>query len=259
MRVLVFGDNIGIPQVLQHLAKDNICGIVAAEIRSQYLEPLEHMSKAQGIQFNIQPKYQSGRYPAFLEWVNMLQPDIFLVNSYSMKLHSDLLSLSSEKGINVHGGLLPKYQGANPIQWSIINEESEAGVTMHFMTEQIDGGDIIAQETVEIAHEDTWVEVFQNIQSATNHLLKTQIPQMIKGQLNCYPQDHSKAHYWPRRKPEDGKIDWNQPIEKIYNLIRALVHPLPGAFYEVDGKKVVIDRFLSINEVSNLKSKYQTQ
>ncbi|MBI5740646.1 MAG: methionyl-tRNA formyltransferase [Nitrospirae bacterium] len=256
MRIVVFGDTHGVPQLQRHLPQGFMVAVIAAEIRPQYFEPLQIISDSNEIPLIIQPRHASTNYPAFVEALTDLAPDFIMVNSYSMKLHPDILVLPKHGAVNIHGALLPQYRGANPIQWAILNDDKETGVTMHYMDDDFDTGDLIAQKKVPINVSDTWLDVQKRITRATEEMLRAKIPDLLNGTSGRLPQNENKARHWPRRKPEDGLIDWRNDVHYIYNLIRSLVKPLPGAFYfDEEGRKIVIDYFLSIEDVRRLQNK----
>lgn len=230
-----------------------ITGIVGAEIRPEQHGELEEIANSLKVPFLIQPKRSSDRYNAFVKMLNEFHPDLIIVNSYSMLLPREILILPPHGAINIHGALLPEYRGANPIQWAILNNESITGVTMHYMTEQFDAGDIIAHRIVPMYFEDTWADIQKRIVIASEGMLKEEMPQILKGTNLRYAQDESRARHFHRRYPEDGLIDWEQSVLNIYNLIRALVKPNPGAFYFRNGLKEIIDDYCSIFRLSNMK------
>lgn len=253
MKILIFGDDYGIPMILQIFPSDVIVGCVIAEIRPQQYGKIRQITIAQKIPLLIQPKHNSENYHPFFESVKALSPDLFLVNSYSMLLRADLLSIPRFGGINIHGGLLPQYRGANPIQWAIINNETEAGVTMHVMDEHFDTGDIIAQKKAPVFFNDTWVDVHARIKKATESMLKEMVPSILEMSFTIKPQDETEAHYFRHRKADDGLIHWDSSVLDIYNLIRAVVKPYPGCFYYQHGKKVILDSYQTIAQIISLK------
>jgi len=174
-----------------------------------------------------------------------------------MRLHPDLLAVPRIAAVNIHGALLPQYRGCNPIQWALINNETETGVTTHYITKDFDVGDIIAQKHVPIFFEDTWVDIQNRIAKATEEMLSVEILKLLKGTNERKSQDISQARYFRRRKPEDGAIDWHKSVEYIYNLVRALVKPHPGAFYIREEEKVFLDEYLTIPQV--VMFKYNTK
>jgi methionyl-tRNA formyltransferase len=252
-RILLFGDSWGIPQLLETVPSERICGIVGAEIRPQYHSELQSLADGRGIPFLTQPRKQSENYESFIRHVRALVPDLILVNSYSMLLHPEILSMPRFGCINIHTALLPKYRGSNPIQWAIINHESETGVTMHYMTNDFDAGDIIAQRSIPIFFEDTWLEPLNRAATATLEMLREEVPRLLANSSERAPQNEAAASYFHRRRPEDGAIDWSKSIVSIYDLIRALVRPLPGAFYYSGTDQVLLDLYMFIPEVTALK------
>jgi methionyl-tRNA formyltransferase len=250
---VIFGDEYGFPQLLKHVPNWAIKCIVAASIRPQSFHVAEETARFLGVPFLVQPRISDVGYKEFIRKINSLDPDYFIVNSYSMKLHRDILSLPKKAAINIHGALLPRYRGANPIQWALIHDEIMTGVTMHYMTDEFDAGDIISQRQIPIYFLDTWLEILARLAWATEELLHDEIPKLFQGTCERIPQDPSLARKWPRRKPEDGRIDWSKSVLSIYNLIRALVKPLPGAFFDKGGERIVLDTFRTIGEVTVLK------
>jgi len=254
IRIVLFGDKAGIKRLLKYFPKEAISGVVAAAIRPQYHKEVYSVAANAGIPFYIQPPKKSAEYVTFLRWLSCRKADLFFVNSYAMKLHKDMLSRSQLGGINLHGGLLPQYRGSNPIQWSIIRNEHKAGVTLHEITDVIDGGNIIANKEVPILFRDTWLDVRDRIKRAGDNLIEENLKDILAGNWRSVPQQRLLARSYRRRTPEDGVIDWSGSVLEIYNLIRALVKPLPGAFYSDNkGHKIVIDTYKSISEVAVLK------
>jgi methionyl-tRNA formyltransferase len=253
--ILVFGDSLGVPLVIESAPRELIRGIVAAEIRPQDHDKLSRMAAECSVPFLVQPRKQSQTYDAFLNQVKSVDHNLIIVNSYSMLVHPEILALPALGGVNVHPALLPKYRGSNPLQWVIINNENETGVTLHYMTGEFDAGDIIAQRRVPIFLEDTWLDLRSRIVVKTREMLGAEIPRILAGTNNRTPQNEAEVSKSPRRRPEDGEIDWSHSVRDIHNLIRALVPPLPGAFYYSAGKKIVLDRYLSLAEVGELKAR----
>ena len=228
-------------------------GIVAAEIRPQYFELLRNIATEYSVPFLIQPRPSSPNYAEFVEQVRLLSPDLIIVNSYSLLIRSDILAIPAFGAVNIHGALLPQYRGSNPTQWALLNNEVETGVTMHYMDAQFDTGDIIVQRRVPIYFDDTWCDIQKRIGVATEAMLDDELPDLLNKSIFREPQDESIANYYRRRHPEDGQINWELNVLHIYNLIRALVKPHPGAFYIQNGKKITIDKYLSVSEVINMK------
>ena len=253
LRVVGFGDDYGLPQLQRHLPPGALVALVGAELRPQYFAPLRELADSLGIPFLVQPPRTSPNYPQFPATLAALEPDLIMVNSYSMKLHPDVLAIPRRGGVNVHGALLPEYRGSNPIQWALLNNELETGVTMHYMDANFDTGDIIAQRRVPIFIADTWQDIQARLLTATEDLLAEELPRLLSGTNSRVPQDESRARYYCRRHPEDGRIDWQMSVLQIYNLVRALVKPHPGAFYLEGPQWVVLDEYLALPQIARLK------
>jgi methionyl-tRNA formyltransferase len=256
-KIILFSDDYGLPQLMRHIPHDVVSGIIGATIRSQQHQTLRALALTQEVPFLIQPRKDSSEYQMFVEHVRLLAPDLIIVNSYSMLLPREILSIPVFGCINIHAALLPQYRGANPIQWALLNDEKETGVTMHYMNEDFDTGDIIAQKRVPILDEDTWINILHRISKSTDEMLEIEIPRIMSGTNSRTPQRTDLARHWRRRRPEDGRFDWTWRARDIYNLIRALVKPHPGAFYFNErGEKIIIDSFMSLNEIKKLQNAY---
>ena len=250
----MFGDNLGLPILERRIPKGHVCGVVAAGIRPQFHSELGKLAREGGHPFFIQPKHDGPIYEEFVQWVKAQKPDLIWANSYSMLIRSDVLEIPRYGGVNIHAALLPQYRGCNPIQWAIINNEYQTGVTLHEMAAGFDEGSIISQKFVPLFFEDTWVQVQKRLVLANEELVQDIVPLILTGQWPKTPQVNELARLHRRRTPEDGKFSWNQPIIEIYNLVRALVEPNPGAFYlNSDLQKSVIPGYLSPGAITRMK------
>lgn len=228
-RLVLFGDTIGLPQLLRAVARPAVVALVAASIRPEQHAALSELATQHGLSLLIQPRPGEANYAAFLGRLHDLAPDLLIVNSYAMILRPDVLAVPRFGAVNAHGALLPAYRGANPTEWAMINGESKAGVTIHAMDAGIDTGPIIAQRKVPIRFEDTWLDVRRRVDAAAERLLAETLPAILAGEARLQPQPEAAGRHWPRRSAEDGRFDWEQPAIDIYNLVRALVDPHPGA------------------------------
>ena len=189
--------------------------------------------------------------PEVVERIAALRPDFFFSFYYRLMLKAPLLTIPARGALNMHGSLLPKYRGRVPVNWAIIHGETETGATLHYMTEKPDNGDIVAQTAVPILPDDTAGEVFAKVTLAAERTLRDALPLLIAGTAPRRIQDLSQGGYFGGRKPEDGRIDWTQSARQIHNLVRALAPPYPGAFTEVDGHRLVIERTRVADENGN--------
>ncbi len=167
--------------------------------------------------------------PAFLEQLQAWQPDLIAVAAFGRILPKVVLDLPPWGCVNVHASLLPKYRGAGPIQWAIINGERETGITTILMDEGMDTGAILLQETVAIASEDTAGTLSVRLAEVGARLLLETIHRLKVGTVTPRPQDHSQATLAPMLKKEDGFIDWSLSAVQIANRVRGL-SPWPGAY-----------------------------
>ncbi|MEK6563105.1 MAG: formyltransferase [Candidatus Binatota bacterium] len=192
--------------------------------------------------------------PGFIDLIRKLAPDLILSFYYRRILSRELLAIPRLGAINLHGSLLPKYRGRSPVNWVLVNGENGTGVTLHYMVEKADAGDIIAQRRVLIDREDTALSLFRKMTVAAAKLLKETYPLIKAGTAPRTPQDSQLASTFGGRRPEDGKITWESPAFSIYNLIRAVTHPYPGAFTFHNGRKLYIwAANVSGQEIGNVK------
>lgn len=168
-----------------------------------------------------------------------IKPDVVFVAGWRYRIPLEEYTVPPKGCIVLHDSLLPKYRGFAPMNWAIINGETETGVTMFFIDEDIDSGDIISYRVVDINMSDTAKTLEEKLSSLYIELLEENLPFIEEG-IHGLPQDHSKATYTCKRVPEDGLIDWGKPSLQIHNLVRGLTYPYPGAFSYVDGSKVYI-------------------
>jgi methionyl-tRNA formyltransferase len=178
--------------------------------------------------------------PDFVRVMDGLKPDFLFSVYYRHMLKQPLLDLSGHGALNLHGSLLPRYRGRCPVNWVLIHGETETGVTLHYMEAKADRGDMVAQRRVPIALDDTAATLLARLTAAGEDLMRETYPLLRNGQAPRIPQDHGESSYFGGRRPEDGRIDWTRPAFDIYNLVRAVTQPYPGAFTYYRGKKLFI-------------------
>jgi methionyl-tRNA formyltransferase len=177
------------------------------------------------------------------EWVQRLaawQPDFLFSFYYRKLLAREILALPRRAALNMHGSLLPRYRGRCPVNWVLIHDEHETGVTLHYMEEKPDRGDIVAQRAVPITDTDTARTLFDKLTAAAAALLRDVYPLLRAGTAPRQPQDHTRASYFGGRRPEDGRIEWSASARAVFNLVRAVTHPYPGAFTTWNGRKLLV-------------------
>jgi len=178
--------------------------------------------------------------PANVERVRAIGPDFLFSFYYRNMITPAVLEIPKRGAFNLHGSYLPRYRGRVPVNWAVINGESETGATLHHMVEKPDAGAIVDQERVEIAFTDTAFDVFNKVTDAAAAVIARAWPLLREGRAACIPMNLVEGSYFGGRKPADGRIDWTWSATRIYNLVRGVTHPYPGAFSHLDGAKVVI-------------------
>jgi len=160
--------------------------------------------------------------------------------SYDQILRQPIIESAPLGFINSHAGKLPYYRGRNIINWAIINNEREIGLTIHYVDEGIDTGDIILQRTWPIAWNDTYGTVLEKVQEAFPGLLVEAVSLIENGEVNRRPQSYRTGTYFGRRIPGDEWIDWRDTSLDVYNKIRAITHPGPGARTLLDERVLIV-------------------
>ena len=168
-----------------------------------------------------------------------IDADIIVVVAYGKILPKYILDMPKYGCVNVHGSLLPKYRGAAPIQWSVINGESVTGVTTMYMDEGMDTGDIIFKSETAIKNDETSGELYSRLAGMGAKLIVKTLLEIEHGKALRLKQNESEATYAPMLKKDMGKINWNKSAVKIHNLIRG-VNPWPVAFTKVNGKNLKV-------------------
>ncbi len=180
--------------------------------------------------------------PEIVGKVRASRPDFLFSFYYRLMLGPELLAVPKRGAFNVHGSLLPKYRGRAPVNWAIIHGETETGATLHEMAEKPDAGRIVDQEPVPILPDELAADVFGKVADAAERVVKRSLPRLVDGSAVLRSQDLSKGSYFGGRRPEDGRIDWSAPAKRVHDLVRAVAPPYPGAFTEVEGKRLHVLR-----------------
>ncbi len=183
---------------------------------------------------------ESVNTPEWRERITALKPDLILSVYYRHMIGTKILALPPLGAFNLHGSLLPKYRGRAPINWAVLHGEPRLGLTLHRMVKSADAGAIVDQEGVEIGPRDTAEQAFRKVLPCARRILARQIDALLAGTAKETPQDDSQATYFTGRKPEDGRIAWTQTSRQIFNLIRAVTDPYPGAFTDIGGARLMV-------------------
>ena len=177
---------------------------------------------------------------ALFDQVRDAAPDCIFSFYYRHMLPVRLLELAPSGAFNMHGSLLPKYRGRVPINWAVLHGEQSTGATLHEMAAKPDAGAILAQTAVPILPDDTAYQVFGKVVVAAEMTLWNALPDLLEGRARRLTNDLAQGSYFGGRTPADGRIDWQQPAQTIYNLHRAVAPPYPGAWTMIDDTTFII-------------------
>lgn len=172
--------------------------------------------------------------------VAALAPDLIFSFYYRHMLPLSLLALAKGGAYNMHGSLLPKYRGRVPVNWAVLHGETETGMSLHEMAAKPDAGAIIDQSSVPILPDETAYQVFGKLTVLAEQILWRSLPAIMAGTPPKLANDLAKGSYFGGRNAEQGRIDWQQSAQQVYNLHRAVAPPYPGAFTELAGRRLVI-------------------
>ena len=178
--------------------------------------------------------------PEWLDRITALQPDLILSVYYRNMIGTRILALPQLGAFNMHGSLLPKYRGRAPINWAVLHGEPRIGMSLHRMVKAPDAGAVVDQEGVDLSPRDTAEQAFRKVLPCARHVLARQIDALLAGTATETSQDDSQATYFGGRTPDDGRIHWTQTTGQIFNLIRAVTDPYPGAFTDVGTARLMV-------------------
>lgn len=177
------------------------------------------------------------------EWIGRvaaMRPDLILSVYYRHLICPAILAIAPLGAFNLHGSLLPKYRGRAPINWAVLHGERRLGMTLHRMVKRADAGAVVDQEGVAIDPRDTAEQAFRKVLPCGRAVLARQIDHLLAGTAPETPQDEAQATCYGARTPEDGRIDWTRSTAEIFNLIRAVTDPYPGAFTDHLGARLMV-------------------
>lgn len=175
-----------------------------------------------------------------MECIKVMAPDLIISVYYRNMISAQILALPKLGAFNLHGSLLPKYRGRAPINWAVLHGEPRIGMTLHRMVKRADAGAVVAQDGVDLGPRDTAEQAFRKVQPCARRVLAGSIDALLAGTAIETPQDESQATYFGGRTPEDGRVYWKHTSREIFNLIRAVTDPYPGAFVDVNGARLML-------------------
>jgi methionyl-tRNA formyltransferase len=165
-----------------------------------------------------------------------LEPDVVFVIGWHQIVRAETLCIARVGMIGAHASLLPHNRGSAPINWAIINGETRTGNTLFWLTESVDAGHIIDQVEFPITPYDTCATLYQHVASSNREMLLRVVPRLIAGERPNRPQPPTSEPTLRRRRPADGLVDWTLPSRNVYDFVRALAKPYPGAFSPLEGR-----------------------
>ncbi len=178
--------------------------------------------------------------PELLDQIRDTMPDLIFNFDYRHALPADLPAIAP--AYNMHGSLLPEFRGHSPVEWAVLHGATVTGASLHEMTTEAGAGAIVSQMEVPVLPDDTAFEVQAKVDVAAEQTLWRVLPSLLDGTAPRLFNDLKQGDRYPRRTPEDGRIDWGLPARQVYNLHRAVAPPHPGAFTDIDGVRYVIER-----------------
>ena len=241
-RILFFGySEVGyecLDLLLQR--RDNVIGLITHEdnpTEKIWFKTPAVAARESGIPIYTPEKVST---PEWIARIAAMRPDLILSVFYRHMISTKILDLAPLGAFNMHGSLLPKFRGRAPINWAVLHGETRVGMTLHRMVKSADAGAVVDQEGVAIGPRETAEQAFRKALPCATRVLARQIDALLSGTAVETPQDASQATYFGGRTPEDGRIVWTQTTRQIFNLIRAVTHPYPGAFTEAGVARLMV-------------------
>lgn len=242
MRILFFGGHDLGKITLEYLLEQNknVVAAVMTETDNEWYHGLEEVTDKYNLKLFEEKNINNNQ---FVEKVrDELKPDLIVSVNFDQIFKKEIINIPEKGCINIHASLLPKYRGRAPLNWAILKGEKETGVTVHYINEGIDTGQIILQEKIEIKKKDYIADILERVKEKYPEMINKAVDLIKSDKVKPIKQDEENGSYYGKRTPADGLIDWNQSAKDIYNLIRAVSHPYPGAFTYLDDEKVFIWR-----------------
>lgn len=242
MRIGYFADGPWAHKAFDKIASDPTIEIVFMTVRYDKRDAvLLQLAEKMGIPVELSSNINSQE---FIDRIIGYQADLFVSMSFNQIFKDKMINLPEHKTINCHAGKLPFYRGRNILNWALINDETEFGITAHYMDEGIDTGDIIVQQTYPITDEDNYATLLEKAYDGCADVLYKAVKMIQSGEVKRIRQNDIDpvGMYCGMRQPGDEVIDWNQSSREIFNFIRALCLPGPQATSWIAGKKISINK-----------------
>ncbi|MFE5140471.1 methionyl-tRNA formyltransferase [Streptomyces fagopyri] len=244
MRVVMFGYQTWGHRTLQALLEsDHEVVLAVTHPRSEHAyekiwdDSVADLAEKHGIPVLLRNRPDD---PELLAALRDAAPDIIVANNWRTVLPPEVFDLPAHGTLNIHDSLLPAYAGFSPLIWALINGEREVGVTAHRMNAELDAGDILLQRAVPVGATDTVTDLFHRTVDLITPVVTESLDLIASGRADWIPQDRSRASFFHKRSPEDGRIDWSWPAEDLERLVRAQSDPYPNAFTHHRGERIRI-------------------
>jgi methionyl-tRNA formyltransferase len=243
-RIVLAGSVNSSYRTLQALVRNrmNVVGVLGlSPLRSANVSgytQMDSLAQASGLRY---VEFEDLNAPRIVEAVREWAPDVFFIVGLSQLAKKELLAIPRLGCVGFHPTRLPEGRGRAPVSWMTL-EGRPGAATFFQMNEGADAGPILAQEPFAVAETDYASDVTQKLEAAIDVALDRWLPRLKKGEWKGAPQAEERATFYGRRNPEDGLIDWNWPVKKIFALIRAASHPYPGAYTFVENRKCIVWR-----------------
>lgn len=228
--------------------KLEVVGVVTRKdsaINSDF-QSLEPIAIKNNIPYFIAQKNDQG---SMEKWIKKLDVDVIYCFGWSYLLKKEILDIPELGVIGYHPAALPKNRGRHPIIWALALGLDKTASTFFSMDAGADSGDILSQKEITIGNEDNAKKLYGKLTQIAIEQITEFTNELLMGKYKRVPQDHSKANYWRKRSKKDGEIDWRMSSSSIYNLVRALAYPYPGAHCVVEGKEIKVWKV----QVANVK------
>lgn len=244
MKILFIGSTkrgYAVLQALNNAEGSTICGIISLK-----QNPTEHSNFEAPIRKfaneNDLPLFESNNITDEIRnaIANHLKPELMIVVGCRVMISKQVYGLAPLGAIAVHDSLLPEYRGFAPTNWAVINGEQQTGVSLFYLNEQMDGGDLLGQKKIDIDPDETATELYEKVIRATVDVIVENLAGIASGTIRTIKQDPGEGSYLCSRTPQDGLIDWTNSTRDIYNLVRGLSYPYPGAYTYLDNRKLII-------------------
>jgi methionyl-tRNA formyltransferase len=250
VKTIILGDEIGLPTLKIVSEKANL------DYRAVVWSNKIHNPKNE-LFYNVhQIQFTKNEPSALIRFIHEEEIELLLVYSFDVIIPRDVLDIPGLKSVNFHGGELPKYRGANILNWVLIEGQTSMAITMHEIEEGVDSGPVIYESKLPILKNDTAITLRDKIDNEIRQSFPEALIGYLSGIVTPVKQKTGDISYYKRRNEDDGLFDWSWDDEDIYNLIRALVFPWPGArFLNKKGNLEIIQTFMTLEQIFAIRNR----